>query len=54
MFQIYQKPQNIFSIPAERKRLKMWKGGSEKKMKGPIHLNTTDFDTEIVEVISIF
>lgn len=33
MFWVCLKPQNIFSIPAERKRLKMWKGGGRRKRR---------------------
>lgn len=54
MFQICLKPQNKFSIPAERKRLKMWDGVREKKMNVPIHQNAIDFDTEMLEAISVF
>lgn len=54
MIQICLKPQNKFSIPAESKRLKMWKAGREKKMSVPIHQNVIDFDSEMLEAISIF
>lgn len=32
----------------------MWGGGREKKMNVPIHQNAIDFDTEMLEAISIF
>lgn len=54
MFQICLKPQNKFSIPAERKKLKIWEGGRGKKMNVPIHQNAIDFDTEMLEAISVF